>query len=172
VNRPGFGRALDHLLDPTAIGQLREQVPGAKLRLEDLDLSSLASVAAIGERLVGQGHPYDILINNAGIMAPPKRRYHRRRLRAPVRQQLPRPLRPHRPPAALLRAATEARVTTMSSGTAWFDKIDFDDLAAPECQHVADHVSFGEPSPQPSSSGRRRWQCSPRFGGSGGPHES
>ena len=40
----------------------------------------------------------DLLINNAGVMAPP-RRTHRGRLRAPVRHQPPRPLRAHRPAA-------------------------------------------------------------------------
>ena len=41
----------------------------------------------------------DLLINNAGVMAPP-RRAHGRRLRAAVRHQPPRPLRADRPAAA------------------------------------------------------------------------
>ena len=40
---------------------------------KQLDLSSLASVAALGEELNAEGRPIDILINNAGIMQPPER---------------------------------------------------------------------------------------------------
>src|SRR5471030_1601378 len=47
--------------------------PGAKLRLEPIDLASLESVNAFTERRVGEGRPVDILVNNAGIMMPPKR---------------------------------------------------------------------------------------------------
>ncbi|MFG1925195.1 SDR family oxidoreductase [Cryptosporangium sp. NPDC048952] len=41
--------------------------------LRDLDLSSLASVAALGSTLRGEGRPIHILINNAGVMTPPTR---------------------------------------------------------------------------------------------------
>jgi NAD(P)-dependent dehydrogenase (short-subunit alcohol dehydrogenase family) len=41
--------------------------------LLDLDLSSLASVAALGETLREDGRPIHLLINNAGVMTPPER---------------------------------------------------------------------------------------------------
>ena len=44
--------------------------------------------------------PLDLLINNAGVMAPPQAAHDRRRLRAAVRHEPPGPLRPHRPAAA------------------------------------------------------------------------
>lgn len=56
-----------------AVATIRAQVPGAKLTLEALDLSSLASVAALGEKLRGEGAPIHLLINNAGVMTPPER---------------------------------------------------------------------------------------------------
>src|SRR5208283_4270278 len=56
-----------------AIEQIRSSIPGAKLALKSLDLASLDSVAALGDELVADGRPIDILINNAGIMTPPKR---------------------------------------------------------------------------------------------------
>ena len=56
-----------------AIEQIRAKVPDAKLTIKNLDLSSLASVAALGEELNAEGRPIDILINNAGVMTPPKR---------------------------------------------------------------------------------------------------
>lgn len=43
------------------------------LSLEALDLSSLASVAALGERLRAGGAPIHLLVNNAGVMTPPER---------------------------------------------------------------------------------------------------
>src|SRR5215510_8143986 len=56
-----------------AIEQIRATVPEAKLTIKSLDLSSLASVAALGEDLKAEGRPIDILINNAGVMQPPER---------------------------------------------------------------------------------------------------
>jgi NAD(P)-dependent dehydrogenase (short-subunit alcohol dehydrogenase family) len=56
-----------------AIEQIRTSVPDAKLTIKSLDLSSLASVAALGEQLNAEGRPIDILINNAGVMTPPER---------------------------------------------------------------------------------------------------
>lgn len=53
--------------------RIRTQTPGAEVRILPLDLSSLDSVAALTERLVTEGRPIDILINNAGVMTPPER---------------------------------------------------------------------------------------------------
>jgi NAD(P)-dependent dehydrogenase (short-subunit alcohol dehydrogenase family) len=56
-----------------AVEQIRATVPDAKLTIKPLDLSSLASVAALGDELNAEGRPIDILINNAGVMTPPQR---------------------------------------------------------------------------------------------------
>src|SRR5246127_5600160 len=56
-----------------AIEEIRASVRDAKLTIKPLDLSSLASVAALGEQLNAEGRPIDILINNAGVMTPPER---------------------------------------------------------------------------------------------------
>ncbi|WP_155725649.1 SDR family NAD(P)-dependent oxidoreductase, partial [Mycobacterium avium] len=56
-----------------AVAAIRRAVPQAKLTIRQLDLSSLRSVAALGEQLTAEGRPIDILINNAGVMAPPRR---------------------------------------------------------------------------------------------------
>ncbi|SPM42099.1 NAD(P)-dependent dehydrogenase, short-chain alcohol dehydrogenase family [Mycobacterium numidiamassiliense] len=56
-----------------AIEEIRATVPDAKLTIKALDLSSLASVAALGDQLNAEGRPIDILINNAGVMTPPQR---------------------------------------------------------------------------------------------------
>lgn len=56
-----------------AIGEIQRTVPHAKLTIKNLDLSKLASVAALGEELNADGRPIDILVNNAGVMTPPER---------------------------------------------------------------------------------------------------
>ncbi|WP_448003337.1 SDR family oxidoreductase [Agromyces bauzanensis] len=56
-----------------AIARILKRVPAAKVALRSLDLSSLASVAALGETLLEEGHPIHILVNNAGVMTPPDR---------------------------------------------------------------------------------------------------
>ncbi|MBG6095222.1 SDR family oxidoreductase [Nocardioides sp. WG-D5] len=56
-----------------ALATIREQVPEASVSLRDLDLSSLASVAALSEMLLGEDQPFHVMINNAGVMTPPER---------------------------------------------------------------------------------------------------
>ena len=56
-----------------ALARIRRSVPAAKVSLRSLDLSSLESVAALGDTLREEGHPIHILINNAGVMTPPNR---------------------------------------------------------------------------------------------------
>jgi NAD(P)-dependent dehydrogenase (short-subunit alcohol dehydrogenase family) len=54
--------------------EIEAAVPGAALELEELDLSSLDSVRAFAERYRGGHDGLDLLINNAGVMAPPRSR--------------------------------------------------------------------------------------------------
>ncbi|WP_434971039.1 SDR family NAD(P)-dependent oxidoreductase [Microbacterium sp. bgisy207] len=56
-----------------AIAGIRTAHPDAVVSLRDLDLSSLESVAALGESLRDEGAPVHVLINNAGVMRPPAR---------------------------------------------------------------------------------------------------
>jgi NAD(P)-dependent dehydrogenase (short-subunit alcohol dehydrogenase family) len=56
-----------------AIATIRRQHPAADVSLRDLDLSSLASVAALGTTLSEEDRPIHILVNNAGVMTPPDR---------------------------------------------------------------------------------------------------
>ncbi|QJU52818.1 SDR family oxidoreductase [Herbiconiux sp. KACC 21604] len=56
-----------------AVATILESAPEASVTLHDLDLSSLASVAALGDELRASGDPIHLLINNAGVMTPPDR---------------------------------------------------------------------------------------------------
>ncbi|WP_280826229.1 SDR family oxidoreductase [Mycobacterium sp. OTB74] len=65
VRNPSKGEA--------AAAEIRREVPGANLSVEVIDLASLASVEAFTDRLIDEGRPIDVLINNAGVMTPPHR---------------------------------------------------------------------------------------------------
>jgi NAD(P)-dependent dehydrogenase (short-subunit alcohol dehydrogenase family) len=56
-----------------AIQSIRAQFPNAKVSYEALDLASLASVAEFVARFVAAYPSLDLLINNAGVMALPRR---------------------------------------------------------------------------------------------------
>lgn len=63
----------NHRKGEAAVALIRERHPQAKLTLEALDLSSLESVSALGDKLLREGAPIHVLINNAGVMTPPDR---------------------------------------------------------------------------------------------------
>ena len=52
---------------------IRARHPSANVRFDLLDLGDLASVTAFADRYLAAGRPIDLLINNAGVMALPKR---------------------------------------------------------------------------------------------------
>ncbi|MGW1818755.1 SDR family oxidoreductase [Streptomyces sp. NPDC002125] len=56
-----------------ALTAIRRTAPRADVSLRTLDLSSLASVAALGDALREEGRPIHLLVNNAGVMTPPDR---------------------------------------------------------------------------------------------------
>ena len=113
-----------------AIARIRNEVPSATIRFEQLDLASLKSVAALGERLRDQRDSLDLLINNAGIMVPPKREETSDGFELQLGTNylghfaLTGQLMP------LLVKGRNARVVTLSSIAARNGAIDFDDLNA------------------------------------------
>jgi NAD(P)-dependent dehydrogenase (short-subunit alcohol dehydrogenase family) len=56
-----------------ALERLRAEVPAASAEVVLLDLASLESVCAFGAAELALGEPLDLLINNAGVMAPKRR---------------------------------------------------------------------------------------------------
>jgi len=56
-----------------ALAVIHRRHPSARARFEQVDLADLASVNAFADRMLAEGRPIDILINNAGVMALPKR---------------------------------------------------------------------------------------------------
>jgi NAD(P)-dependent dehydrogenase (short-subunit alcohol dehydrogenase family) len=113
-----------------AAAKIRSLAPTALVRFEKLDLSELASVAAFASRLVAAGHPVDVLVNNAGVMALPERRVtvdgFEMQLGTNYLGHFA--LTGHLLP--LLRQSPFARVVQMSSLAHRLGKIHFDDLQA------------------------------------------
>lgn len=110
-----------------AIDQIRATVPDAKLTIKPLDLSSLASVAALGEQLNSEGRPIDILINNAGVMTPPKRDTTEDGFELQFGSNHLGHFALTAHVLALLRAAANPRVVSLSSLAARRGRIYFDD---------------------------------------------
>jgi NAD(P)-dependent dehydrogenase (short-subunit alcohol dehydrogenase family) len=118
-----------------AIARLQRETPGARLQLEQLDLASLASVRAFAERELALRRPLDLLINNAGVMAPPRRL----ETKDGFELQFGTNVLGHFALTALLlpaleRAANESkerpRVVTIASIAHKTGRLDFDDLQA------------------------------------------
>jgi NAD(P)-dependent dehydrogenase (short-subunit alcohol dehydrogenase family) len=56
-----------------AAAEIKAAVPSADVPVQALDLADLASVRTFAERVVSERDRLDLLINNAGVMAPPRR---------------------------------------------------------------------------------------------------
>ncbi len=100
------------------------EIGGGNLRVEQLDLADLDGVRAFAERIDG---PLDLLINNAGVMAPP-----RRLTKDGFESQIGTNHLGHFALTGLLLgkllAAPEPRVVTVSSPAHRIGRINFDDL--------------------------------------------
>jgi NAD(P)-dependent dehydrogenase (short-subunit alcohol dehydrogenase family) len=117
----------NHRKAEDAAGWIRDLVPGAKLSLMHLDLSSLQIVREFSSSFL-QSHPtLDILINNAGLSLLPLRR-----TAEGFEMQLGTNHFGHFALTGLLlpalKAAPDARIVTVSSIAHKFGKMDFDDL--------------------------------------------
>ena len=110
-----------------ALADVERAARGAAPELEELDLASLDSVRAFAERFRGSHDNFDLLINNAGVMASP-----RRRTADGFELQFGTNHLGHFALTGLLLPAMEgredARVVTVSSNAHKFGRIAFDNL--------------------------------------------
>ncbi|MCF0075753.1 SDR family oxidoreductase [Dyadobacter sp. CY261] len=56
-----------------SIAKIHEINPKAKVSFEKMDLADLSSIKAFASKMILKGQAIDLLINNAGVMTPPKR---------------------------------------------------------------------------------------------------
>ena len=113
-----------------AVARIAAELPSALVRFELLDLASLASAAAFANRLADREQKLDLLINNAGVMVPPRREVTKDgfELQFGTNYLGHFALTNHLLP--LLRKAVCARVVSLSSVAARSGAIDLDDLNA------------------------------------------
>jgi NAD(P)-dependent dehydrogenase (short-subunit alcohol dehydrogenase family) len=110
-----------------AAQSITAKAPDADVTVEALDLASLASVRAFAERFSNSRDGLDLLINNAGVMASP-----RRKTADGFELQFGTNHLGHFALTGLLLprmdGRDDARVVTVSSGAHRMGRIDFDDL--------------------------------------------
>ena len=102
--------------------------PGAQLEVRRVDLADLASVREFADGLIADGMPLDLLINNAGVMAPPTRMTTTDGFELQFGSNYLGPFALTVRLLPLVLAARSPRVVTMSSGMANYGRIRFDDL--------------------------------------------
>ena len=102
--------------------------PGARLEVRRVDLADLASVREFADGLLEDGTPADLLLNNAGVMAPPARMTTADGFELQFGSNFLGPFALTVRLLPLVLAAPAPRVVTMSSGTANYGRIHFDDL--------------------------------------------
>ncbi|GAA4348241.1 oxidoreductase [Angustibacter luteus] len=108
-----------------ALGQVRVRVPGATVELRSLDLAALASVREFAADLLLDQPRIDILLNNAGVMAPSTRQVS---ADGHELQLATNHLGHFALTRLLLPALGAARVVTVSSPAHRMGRIAFDDL--------------------------------------------
>ncbi|WP_405824884.1 oxidoreductase [Streptomyces sp. NBC_01390] len=113
----------------TVAAEIAAAAPGARLEVGELDLADLASVRSFVTRFAREHDRVDLLVNNAGVMAPP-----RRTTADGFELQIGTNHLGHFALTGLilpaLLAAPAPRVVTVSSTFHAFGRIDLDDLHA------------------------------------------
>ncbi|MFD3456741.1 SDR family oxidoreductase [Streptomyces sp. NPDC058691] len=102
--------------------------PHARLEVRRVDLADLASVEAFADAIAADGTPLDLLVNNAGVMSPPTRMATADGFELQMGSNFLGPFALTLRLLPALLAAPAPRVATMSSGTANYGRIGFDDL--------------------------------------------
>ncbi|MGQ3215831.1 MAG: oxidoreductase [Shinella sp.] len=110
-----------------ALARIRAELPDAAVELRWLDLADLENVSAFAGEMLTEGRPLDLLINNAGVMMPPRgltRQGHETQFGVNHLAHFALTLRL----LPLLSAAVGTRVVTVSSELHRRGRIHFEDL--------------------------------------------
>ena len=108
--------------------EILAQHPAASLEVRRLDLAELASVQEFAEGLISEGRGIHTLVNNAGVMAPPKRHLTSDGFELQFGTNFLGPFALTMRLLPLLLEADQPRVSHMSSAASNFGKINFGDL--------------------------------------------
>lgn len=107
--------------------EILAQQPDARLEVRLLDLADLSSVKSFAETLANEKRPLHLLVNNAGVMAPPKRFETVDGFELQFGTNFLGPFALTLRLLPLLLATDGSRVTTMSSTVAAMGRIRFND---------------------------------------------
>lgn len=107
--------------------EILAQQPDAQLEVRLLDLADLSSVKTFADALLSEKRPLNLLVNNAGVMTPPKRFETVDGFELQMGTNFLGPFALTLRLMPLLLAANESRVTTMSSDVATVGSIRFND---------------------------------------------
>ncbi|KQQ94482.1 short-chain dehydrogenase [Leifsonia sp. Leaf325] len=119
-----------------ARAEILDQFPGSSLEVRHIDLSELATVHAFADSLIADGRAVDTLVNNAGVMAPPKRMETRDGFELQFGSNFLGPFALTNLLLPLVLESKDPRVTTMTSGVANAGRIHFDDLQYVDRRYV------------------------------------
>ena len=111
-----------------ARAEILRDAPGAAIPVRRLDLADLSSVRAFAAGIIEDKKPLHALVNNAGVMAPPKRYETVDGFELQFGTNFLGPFALTNLLLPLLLEQPHVIVATMSSGTANFGKLDFTDL--------------------------------------------
>ena len=111
-----------------ARAEILAEIPAARLDVRRVDLADLASVREFADGLIADDTPVDVLINNAGVMAPPTRMSTADGFELQFGSNFLGPFALTMRLLPLVLAAPAPRVVTMSSGVASYGRIRFGDL--------------------------------------------
>jgi NAD(P)-dependent dehydrogenase (short-subunit alcohol dehydrogenase family) len=111
-----------------ARAEILAQHPHAQLEVRRVDLADLDSVKEFAEGLITDGAPLDMLVNNAGVMAPPTRMTTADGFELQMGSNFLGPFTLTVRLLPLVLAAETPRVATMSSLAANYGRIRFQDL--------------------------------------------
>lgn len=109
--------------------EILRDIPGASLEVRTLDLAELASVHRFADELISDGQPLHALVNNAGVMTPPRRHTTADGYELQFGTNFLGPFALTNLLLPTLLTTPAARVVTMSSMAASFGRIHFQDLA-------------------------------------------
>ncbi|MDT7711745.1 MAG: hypothetical protein QOG46_434 [Pseudonocardiales bacterium] len=111
-----------------ARAEILAQYPHAQLEVRRIDLADLASVKEFVDGLLADGAPLDLLVNNAGVMAPPTRMTTAEGFELQMGSNFLGPFALTVRLLPLMLAVEAPRVATMSSLAAHYGRIRFQDM--------------------------------------------
>ncbi|MCU1406061.1 MAG: short chain dehydrogenase [Glaciihabitans sp.] len=111
-----------------ASDEIRRSVPDAELDVRHLDLAELSSVRDFAAGILEMAQPVSVLVNNAGVMAPPKRMLTVDGFELQFASNFLGPFALTNLLLPRILGSLEPRVTTMSSFVAVIGRIRFEDL--------------------------------------------